>query len=733
MAANDVELEVLLGWVPEAKGFRITILYSAPGDQEDNRYFGRDPIRFDLETLNDDLQGETDVAEYGQLLGSMLFADAAQVPLDKAVAASQTAPVHLRIVVDPHAPPDYHAIRWETICQPSTGQPLTTRQNIRFSRFMAPSRGVQPTLLPRMGEMDALVAVANPAGIANFASGSAELEPIAVEAELTRARTALGHMNLRELPANGRRATRANIIEELSKGVHVLYLVCHGRMHDGRPQLLLEDEDGNTAVVDGTAFANDFGSMERIPTVVVLCSCESAGTRRIDQLTGTGAPDASDPRMSSTAKDLAAIGPALAYAGATVVVGMQGNLTMRTAQRLLPRFFEELKRDGVPAQAMAEARLAVRDRSDWYMPVLYSRLRKGSAWYREKFGGDDRQVFQNLHIRIKAGHCTPIVGSGIAGEDGVLPSRQELADQWVTRRQMPISEVSRTDLATVAQFVRVADGGGISLVRDEMQDLLLGELKARHAKSLPQLDFDTTPLHELVSQIGRHQRAVSNGSDGYSKLAALGLPVYITTSSTSLLEEALVEHDRSPVVRHFDWRKSTSGVQWPYEPSALEDDNADEEDRREVIVGARDRGGKRFSVDEPLVYHLSGTLEYPRTLVLTEDDYFIWLQEWMKQVDNGNSIPGYVRRPLITNSLLFLGYHFDDWEFRMIFQAIKSFQQHTDDDGPHVGVQLEPSTLRVDREAAQSYLVSYFGADKIRVYWQTCNMFLIDLEESKKP
>ena len=344
MTANDVELEVLLGWVPEAGGFRITILYSAPGDQEDNRYFGRDPIRFDLEALNDDLRDETDVAEYGQLLGSMLFADAAQVPLDKAVAASQTAPVHLRIVVDPHAPPDYHAIRWETICQPSSGQPLTTRQNIRFSRFMAPSRGVQPTLLPRMGRMNALVAVANPAGIDNFAAGPVELEPIAVEAELARARTALGQMNLRELPANGRRATRANIIEELSKGVHVLYLVCHGRIQDGRPQLLLEDEDGNTAVVDGTAFTNDFGSMKRIPTVVVLCSCESAGSGRIDRPAGPGAPDASDPRMSSTAKDLAAIGPALAYAGATVVVGMQGNLTMETAERLLPRFFQELQR-----------------------------------------------------------------------------------------------------------------------------------------------------------------------------------------------------------------------------------------------------------------------------------------------------------------------------------------------------------------------------------------------------
>jgi len=432
--------------------------------------------------------------------------------------------------------------------------------------------------------------------------------------------------------------------------------------------------------------------------------------------------------MSSTAKDLAAIGPALAYAGATVVVGMQGNLTMESAQRLLPTFFQKLNQHGVPAQAMAEARLAVRHRSDWYMPVLYSRLKRGSAWYQERFGGDEARLFRNLHVRIRRNHCTPIIGSGIAGEDGVLPSRQELARQWVTRRQMPISEVSRTDLANVAQFVRV-DGGGISVVRDEMYDLLLGELKAQHAKSQPEVDFDAVPLHQLISEIGRHQRVDSNGGDGYSRLAGLNLPVYVTTSWTSLLEEALVDRGRSPLVQHFDWRKSTSVDQWPYEPSDFEDD--DEDGRQEKILGARDRSSERFSANRPLVYHLSGTIEYPRTLVLTEDDYFTWLQEWMKQVDNGNSIPGYVKRPLITNSQLFLGYHFDDWEFRMIFQAVKSFQQRTDDDGPHVGVQLEPTTLRVDREAAQNYLESYFGADKIRVYWQTCNMFLKDLEATR--
>ena len=127
-------------------------------------------------------------------------------------------------------------------------------------------------------------------------------------------------------------------------------------------------------------------------------------------------------------------------------------------------------------------------------------------------------------------------------------------------------------------------------------------------------------------------------------------------------------------MRHFDWRKSTADYPWPYEPG-FESETDEERTKRETsCVGARDRGGERFSAERPLVYHLAGTLEHEQTLVITEDDYFTWLQEWMKQLDNGTASPAYVKTPLIKNSLLFLGYHFDDWEFRMMFQAIKSFQ-----------------------------------------------------------
>ena len=315
--------------------------------------------------------------------------------------------------------------------------------------------------------MTALVAVANPAGIDQLVAGPAELADRShVEQELARARAALGDMNLRVLPGNGRRATRSAIIEELSTGMHVLYLVCHGRIRDGRSQLLLEDDDGDTDLVDGTAFANDVGSLAHIPTIVVLCSCESAGTGA-----GRSGPPERAAHVGHGASGLAAVGPALASAGATVVVGMQGNVTMTTAGRSC-RVLRRAER-GRRSRARDGRRATRRPRPSGLVhagAVLAAqagqRVVRGAV---RRPGGSG--CSRNLHTRIDSDKCTPIVGSGIAGEDGVLPSRQELAEQWVTRRQMPIADVSRNDLATVAQFVRVEQEGGADLVRDELQGL----------------------------------------------------------------------------------------------------------------------------------------------------------------------------------------------------------------------------------------------------------------------
>jgi hypothetical protein len=760
MSTDSVDFEVLLSWVPRDEGFQVTVFYNAPGDRDDYRFFKPDPVRFDLAYLTE--LRDASIDDYGVALGAMLFPRECRTLLQQAIGDATDLPVHLRLIIDAKAPAVYQSLRWETVCHPDTGARLTTSPRIRFSRFIANvPGGTQPSVLPRSGKLRALVAVANPTDLSDMIRGPLRLAPIEVEEEVERATTALAgmRMDVQVLGgANRAPASPANILKALSTPLQVLYIVCHGVSDEGRSYLLLEDAEGAGDLVDGVAFANDIGDLDRVPTIVVLCACQSAGR--------------DEPRMERTAENLLAVAPAIAQAGVAVVIGMQGDVTMSTAATFLPTFFDELNTDGIPARAMAIARRSVRGRPDWYMPVLYSRLKRGRSWYLPRFGAHGNTIFTNLHRRINAGHCIPIIGSGIAGEDEVVPSRQDFAAEWVRRRQIPMEESSKTDLASVAQFVSVEEASGPSLVQDELYFLLRNELRSKYHGVLPQLDWDTLPIATLVSLVGEYRRGRSGGTDGYSRLARLDLPVFVTTSWSNLLEEAMVEAGKKPVTRYFDWRKSTGGLEWPYLlPGQTGDDGSHQSIvsdtgaltaarklqgdaaethqqkidrlRQEIHLTTPRDGGPEdavfrlaaggFGVHSPLVYHLFGTLQVQPTLVITEDDYFTWLREWIKQSDNGDSIPGYVKTALISNSQLFLGYQFDDWEFRMVFQCIKSFQRKIQNGKPHVGVQIEPQSLRVEREAAQNYLESYFGEDDITVYWQTSSDFLTELDRTRIP
>jgi hypothetical protein len=374
---------------------------------------------------------------------------------------------------------------------------------------------------------------------------------------------------------------------------------------------------------------------------------------------------------------------------------------MDTASRFMPRFFKELMRDGVAAHAMAVARSDISEADDWYVPVLYSRLKRGSAWYLPRFGRLRADRFRNLHTRMEEGNCTPMIGSGVSAEDGILPSRERAASEWAERRQTPVVAPARTDLATVSQFIAV-DAEDRAVARDELIQYLRSYLRTEHGAGLPGVDWRRGNLDEHVRAVGRQRRESAQGTDCYSRLARLELPVFVTSAWNGLLEDALSAVRKEPVSRHFEWYRS------------LPTDPTDED----------------FDVKHPLVYHLFGTVEIPQSLVLTEDDYFTWLRAWMKQVDKGVGIPDYIKPPLTDRSLVFLGYGFDDWEFRMTLQAIKGFEGRLRNTR-HVGVQLQPGALRVEPEAAQDYLERYLGEDNVDVYWGSTEEFLQELDETR--
>jgi len=338
-----------------AEEYNIALRFQHPTSDADIRRAGA-PIRVDLNAF----RLIADMAAYGRQLGELLWQSGGVGPmLAEAWAAttSNNIPLRLSLSIDPAAAV-LHALRWETLPDPVTGAPLLTNENIVFSRYLSSQdwRGVQ---LRSQAQLQALLVVANPTDVTQY--GLAEVK---VAQELATAAAAVGTIPYRALPTAGR-ASLTNLIAHLREGVDILYLVAHGKLHEGEPWLWLEDPTtGKTDRVSGTTLATNLRDLPTRTQLVVLASCQSAGSSKGESTTEDGGA-------------LAALGPQLAAAGVPAVVAMQGNVTMGTVSEFMPVFLTELRRDGRIDRAMAAARGVVRHRPDWWMPVLFCRLRDG--------------------------------------------------------------------------------------------------------------------------------------------------------------------------------------------------------------------------------------------------------------------------------------------------------------------------------------------------------------------
>ncbi len=300
----------------------------------------------DLELMNP--------AKYGRCLADSLFASPAAYAIlaeARAAASARNVPLRLRLFFDPSAP-ELHAVRWETLLDPARQTPLFTDENLLCSRFIS-SSGMQDFTPQERSRLRALVMIANPSGLAD------SLAPIDVPGELARAQAGLEGMDLLLLDSGGK-ATLENLLDLLRDGIDILYLVAHGGYSgQGQPFVLLEKPDGTMRRVNVDEMITRLRelSLGKLPLLTMLVSCTSAGE-------GDGR---SEP--------LVALGPSLAAAGIPAVIAMQGLVRFDTMQEFLPAFFRELQRDGVIDRALAVARGRVRAQPDWWMPVLFSRLR----------------------------------------------------------------------------------------------------------------------------------------------------------------------------------------------------------------------------------------------------------------------------------------------------------------------------------------------------------------------
>jgi CHAT domain-containing protein len=678
----------------EASGYSVELRYI---DSYEEDRSNRGTARFDFEELR---KLSMDAQLYGQKLSEYLFADASVLEMFSTscgiVLGRPNDKLRLRLFIDKSAP-ELHGLRWETLTDPRSdfkNSRLLDHGRILFSRYLRsaePHGGTTPK-----HELRALVVIANP----HPHPEKPVLAPIDVEKELASAKRGLQRLYADKLVSDAAApgtVTLKNLIEKLRAGFDIVYLVCHGNMlkdPNGNPvpYLWIEDDDGTAAPLKGEDLVDRLRKLSISPRLIVLASCESAGQGVVEDAGGA----------------LTALGPRLIQAGVSAVVAMQGKVAMSTAQPFMERFFQQLQAQGQIEEAMAVARGDVKDQIDWWMPVLFSRLRGGYFWYQPGFrtvANEAEFDWDTFLWRLHEGHCTPVIGFGLL--ESLLGSTREIARNWANTYGFSLEPHNREDLPQVAQYIKI-DRQEPRFPYDNLGKYLQEQLRERYGNDFPR-NPATAPeerLDELLTQV-IIKRAEQDPDEPHQILARLPFEVYLSTNPNNALAAFLERENKKPTLLLCPWNRYVEKMRVTYE--------------------------KRPTVTEPLVYYLFGQLSKPPSLVLTEDDYFDYL---VGTASNKTLIPDAVVGKQSQSQLLFLGFQTDAWNFRVLLRSIQKqrLRQDLDDENDwsykHIAVQLDPEEERlINPIRAQKWLEKFFGApaNKIGIYKGTSEDFLKEL------
>ena len=271
--------------------WRVEVRYSQQESDADINVEGALTVDIDPSELE---ELELDPEAYGRTLGQALLGGDVGDAYRQAIAAAQTQGVTLRVrlFVGPSATA-LHGLRWETMLDPRDGSPLLTDENIVFSRYLS-SNDWRPVRLRPKSALRALVVVSGPTDLDRFQAR--DLAPVAVEEEVQRAQDGLSPLPSRVLSNHGE-VTEARLFEELRDGCDILYLVCHGYLAGEEPYLILENEDGTSARIRGGALVERIRDLTKVPRLVVLASCQSAGLGEAKQTDDGGVLAALGPRL----------------------------------------------------------------------------------------------------------------------------------------------------------------------------------------------------------------------------------------------------------------------------------------------------------------------------------------------------------------------------------------------------------------------------------------------------
>lgn len=305
---------------------------------------------FDLNKLRQEL----DDTAYGQKLGKALFTEQRLITAfttAKFVAKEQGAYLRVRLAISQDLL-QLHALQWEKLIFPEERLPIFQDETVLFSRYLI-STDPRPIPRPKPRDVKALIVIARPAN-----PQLCGVPDIPIADALLQASTAFKDIHATQLLDN--QATLDALRDKIRNGYDLIYLVAHGKLVDNKPQIGLVKENQAIDWIDGQELADRIGQLECLPKLIVLASCVSAGAGN---------------NLDSNV--LAAIGPLLVRKGVPAVIAMQGKIGQTTTLQFMKVLFEQLSCTGLIDQAVAIARSKIRERLDWWAPVLFMRLESG--------------------------------------------------------------------------------------------------------------------------------------------------------------------------------------------------------------------------------------------------------------------------------------------------------------------------------------------------------------------
>lgn len=260
----------------------------------------------------------------------------------------------------------------------------------------------------------------------------------------------------------------------------------------------------------------------------------------------------------------------------------------------------------------------------------------------------------------------------MAGETEIKPAHLDLiVDRFHDLQCVPF-------LGAGANVTNAARGYQGLLLGGEVADQLVKrfDYDGRDARDLPrvalQYEFirDRPDLIKNLKVILPHQ--VCAPSPLLKTVAKLPFRLIVSTNYDHLLERALDENARAfeTIIQPLEGFDSTPATTTRFE-------------NLEVY-------------EHVLLYKIHGTFETkepgPPPLLITEDDYIQFLT--VVSIDNVG-VPKLITKNLVPNTLLFLGYGLEDWDFRTIYKGlIEPLPKHQS--RKSFAIQKDPSTFWVD-------------------------------------